>query len=198
MKLIEQELKIKLNKSQYVALLKRAKNVSHKMQHNHYFYYDGMSMDKMLRIRHVGDKFELTYKFRKSNANGVMVAEEYNAPVDKEFLTNSINDGISQESILKLLNLQIAKPLRYIGCLSTMRSKFVMCNCNVELDLNEYLGVVDFELECEDDDLDKLDNLRTKLKQAFGEIEESVPKVQRFVDRLASMPAFCDGENNDN
>ena len=198
MKILEQELKLQLNKNQYLALIKRAKNVTCKMQYNHYFYYDGMSMDKMLRIRHVDDNFELTYKFRKSKANGIMVAHEYTAPVDKQFLTNSINDGISQQSVLDVLNVQMSQPLRYLGCLATMRTKFTLRGCTIELDLNEYLGEVDYELECEDQDVTKLANLRNLLQQALGQLPDALPKIQRFVNKLASMPCPCDGETHDN
>ena len=198
MKTIEQELKLQLTKTQYLQIVSKAKDVSCKMQFNHYFYYDGMAADKMLRIRHVGDNFELTYKFRKSNANGVMVAEEYNARVDKAFLEQSVKCGIDQTTILELLHVQMSQPMYYIGCLATMRSTFDMCGCTVELDANEYLGVVDFELECEDASLDNLATLRAHLEGQFGALPNAVAKVQRFVTKLASMPMPCNGESNDN
>ena len=198
MKFIEQELKLQLTKTQYLTLLSKAQNVKYKMQYNHYFYYDGMPMDRMVRIRHIGDNFQLTYKFRKSSANGVMVAQEYNATVDKDFLTNAINDGISQQAVLDALNIQLSSPLRYIGCLSTMRATFTLFDCAIELDLNEYLGEVDFEVECEDDDATNLAALRTQLEKLCGKLPEALPKVQRFVTKLASTPMPCNGETNDN
>jgi uncharacterized protein YjbK len=194
MKLLEQELKLQLNKTQYLTLLAKAQDVKYKMQHNHYFYYDGMPMDRMLRIRHVGETYELCYKLRKSNSNGVMVAQEYNAAVDKEFLTQAINDGIGVQAVLDLLNVQMSSPLRYIGCLSTMRATFTLFDSTIELDLNEYLGEVDFEVECENDDIAKLAALRTQLEKLCGKLPDALPKVQRFVTKLASTPAFCNGE----
>ena len=79
-----------------------------------------------------------------------------------------------------------------------MRAKLDLFNCNIELDVNEYRGEVDFEVECEDDDICKLATLKDKLVHLLGDLPEALPKVQRFVTKLASTPMPCNGETNDN
>ena len=191
MKEIEQELKLQLNKQQYLTMLSYANGQQGKLQSNHYFYYDGMSADRMLRIRHANGCFQLTYKLRKSNVDGVMMAVEYNAEVGKDFADACINKGLPAKVVEQLLGVRLPADSRYIGCLTTLRTKYVYEGCNIELDCNHYLDQVDFELECEDLDVTKLDALRAKLEQEFGQLPNSLPKVQRFVNKLASTPAFC-------
>jgi uncharacterized protein YjbK len=75
-----------------------------------------------------------------------------------------------------------------------MRATFTLFDSVIELDLNEYLGEVDFEVECENDEIAKLAALRTQLEKLCGKLPDALPKVQRFVTKLASTPAFCNGE----
>jgi len=54
----------------------------------------------------------------------------------------------------------------------------------LELDKNEYLGTTDYELECEDNDIESLNRLKNYLYYTFGiSFKPSLPKSERFFEK---------------
>lgn len=180
----EQELKIALNKKQYDKLLK----ISGKMplaQINMYFYCDGQILDTMVRLRWKLGEYTFCYKKLLSSDNGVNVCDEREQVVDKDLAHNMIVSGISPSQFEKLTGIQTDKTYRFAGELATWRVKFELEHkWTIELDRNEYLGAVDYELECECDNLVMLEELKSYLDIKCGiAFVKSPSKSARFAER---------------
>lgn len=192
--MIENELKLALTESEYNSLLKLGAKEG-KKQINYYFYTDNMSSDLMIRIRHKGDSWQLTAKILVENKGEILNAQEYSANISGALAQALIECGINAQQLDSLLGKNIGKffangqALRYVGELQTIRSVLqVFDGLNIELDANNYLGVNDYELECECLDDSKLKDLMSYLKSQGIAIKKSCPKSQRFFEKLASIP----------
>ncbi|MCM1194932.1 MAG: CYTH domain-containing protein [Corallococcus sp.] len=187
MKNIEQELKIALDEREYEILLNSAA-VCPQLQTNFYFRCDNMSDDTMLRIRKKGEAYRVCYKKRLSFNAGVSVCDEREKDLDARSAKKLIADGITQSDLKKFFDLDVAENFRYVGKLDTYRAVFARRDWTLELDKNEYLGITDYELECENARIDALDMLKSYLSYNFGiTFKPSDAKSKRFWDRYKSI-----------
>lgn len=162
--MIETEIKRLLTKNEYLKLLDIAnKNlVSEKEQTNYYFDTCDYSLSKnktTLRIREYLDKHEITLKTKKmvECKNEMTVSEENNLLISFELFMqiSQKNQNIllfCPEEILKKLPGEISdKELLCLGALKTKRITFrpLEVLLPAELDVSEYLGIEDFEIEWE-------------------------------------------------
>ena len=180
MRNIEQELKLALTEREYNIFLNLS-DVQPQLQTNYYFAYQGMPRNTMLRIRKKGFQYLLCYKNRLSENNGVSVCDEIECEIDVSRARLMLQNGVTPSDMNKLLGVAAAENFNYIGQLDTYRSKFRLDEWTLELDKNEYLGIVDYELECESRDVESLAKLKDYLFYNFGITgTPSERKIQRF------------------
>ncbi|MCH5159614.1 MAG: CYTH domain-containing protein [Clostridiales bacterium] len=190
MKNIEQELKMALNEREYNILLDVGQ-VEPQLQTNYYFRYKAMPNDMMIRLRRKGDQYLLCYKQRLSHQNGVAVSDERECEVSKDFAHSLCNRGITQEEAKDLLGVDVPSDLQLVGSMDTYRAKFQIEQWTLELDKNEYAGIVDYELECENLYVEQLEKLKNYLFYAYGIIfRHSKPKIQRFLLALKQISSI--------
>lgn len=188
MKNIEQELKLQLTEREY--------NVLHALgdgldveQVNYYFYYDNMPLKTMVRIRKKQGVYTLCYKDSLSQRNSVSVCRELECEITEGLAKSFMEKGISQQQLMTMLNISMPEPLRCIGNLTTIRKVINISGMKVELDRNSYLGVTDYELECECDNVEQLETLKNYLQFNYGiTLKPSCAKSKRFAERLAGIP----------
>lgn len=184
---IERELKMSLNKEEYAELLS-AGNVAPQLQTNHYFYCADMPVDIMLRIRHKDGKYLFCYKKLLSCENGVNVCDERETYIDGEMSDSLLSNGITPAQLKRLVDVDTQSNYKYAGSLHTYRAKFPLDKWLIELDKNEYLGVTDYELECECASDELLGELKDYLLCNYGfTFKPSLSKSARFFERLKSM-----------
>jgi len=180
---MERELKIALTEKEYNLLL----NLSDKLpqlQTNYYFYFDGMPESVMLRLRKKADKYVFGYKKLLSSADGVNLCDERETEVGEAEAQAMIQNGVSAEQVKSLVNADTAERCLCVGKLDTYRAKFVWESRTLELDKNEYLGVVDYEVECECDAERQLTLLKERLLSELGiAFKPSLSKSNRFFKR---------------
>lgn len=180
---IECELKMSLTKTEYKRMLSVG-NVEPQLQVNHYFYCKGMPKDIMLRIRSKGGKYLFCYKRLISAENGVNVCDEREQPLDESRAQELLRNGITPTELLELVNVDLPYGFRCIGALSTYRAKFNLQGWTIELDENEYLGKTDYELECECESFEALQELKNFLYDNYGvRFRRSISKSARFFNR---------------
>lgn len=181
---VERELKASLSKEEYETLLKEG-NVRPRLQTNYYFCCEDMPKDVMIRIRHSGGKFKLCFKRLLSSVSGVNVCDEREIDVDARTAEELMTNGATPAILKELVNFDAASTYLCAGRLDTYRAKFLLDRWLVELDRNEYLGVVDYELECEGADDEPLCALKDCLRYRYGIVfKSSLPKSARFFNKL--------------
>lgn len=181
---IEQELKLKLDEREYNLLCSQT-DVPALLHTNVYFGYPDMPKNLLVRIRQKGSLFILCYKWRRSDSDGIMVCDEKEIPISYEYAMNLQKNGIPYAELNKLFSADVKENMYYLGSLRTYRTKFQLEEWTLELDKNEYLGITDYELECENDDFNSLLRLKSYLNYAFGiTAVNSAPKIQRFLIAL--------------
>lgn len=184
MRNLEQELKLSLSQREYRVLKEFAK-AEPKLQTNFYFTSQLMPADEMARVRVKGDKRILCYKKRLTDRGGVLVADEREREIDEKTANRFISRGITQVEMLELLSAHMADDLRCVGSMDTWRLTFKLEEWTIDLDKNDYLGITDYELECESNSIESLEKLKSYLPYAFGvTLKPSCPKVQRFMRKL--------------
>lgn len=180
MKNIEQELKLFLDEREYNILLNQAK-VEPVLQTNYYFGYRGLPKEKMVRIRHKQGVYLLCYKERMSQIDGVTVCDEREVELAAELASKFIANGIRQDQLKSMLNVDVGDDVVCLGSMDTYRAKFQLAEWTLELDRNVFFNGVDYELECEHRDVVALSKLKNYLYYAFGiVIKPATPKVERF------------------
>lgn len=185
MRNLEQELKLSLTEREYRILAEKS-GKEPKLQTNCYFTSKSMPQSEMVRVRIADGKYILCYKQRLSDRRGVFVCDEREKELDEDTARAFIARGIKKLQILELLSAHMAEDLYYIGSMDTYRTKFQLDEWRLELDKNVYLGVTDYELECESAQAESLEKLKSYLSYYFGiTLKASCPKVERFVKRLA-------------
>ncbi|MCH5152391.1 MAG: CYTH domain-containing protein [Clostridiales bacterium] len=184
MKNIEQELKLSLDEREYRILYEQA-NVKPQLQTNYYFGYPSMSKEVMVRIRQKGSVFVLCYKRRMSQIDGVTVCDEHEIELAPTVAQKMLRNGINSDQLKQLFGV-VLDDMRCLGSMDTYRTKFTLNEWVLELDKNVYFDQVDYELECEHNDVVALNKLKNYLYYKFGVvIKPAIPKVQRFL--LAHM-----------
>ena len=182
MRNLEQELKLTLTEREY-GILARLTSVQPQLQVNYYFSSRDLGTDVMVRIREKGDCFTLCYKKRLQDADGVMVSDERECEVTADFAKTLIGRGIYPKEINDMLGTDLYEALVCVGELQTYRTKFNLQEWTLELDQNSYLGITDYELECECDQIQSLNKLKNFLSYNYGVvIRYSLPKSQRFFE----------------
>ena len=182
MRNLEQELKLALTEREYNILSSKTDREP-QLQTNYYFRSRYLGADVMVRLREKDDCFTLCYKKRLQDLQGVMVSDERECEVSAEFAKTLIKRGIYPKEINDMLNTDLYEALVYAGKLITYRTTFRLADWTLELDKNDYLGITDYELECECDQVQKLDQLKNYLSYTFGVvIRYAPPKSQRFFD----------------
>lgn len=181
MRNIEQELKLLLDEREYNIIFEQAKTEP-QLQTNYYFGYTGMDKQVMVRIRHKSGRFVLCYKKRMSHIDSVSVCDEREIELSAEVAVNMLKKGITADQLKQLFDVELEDML-CLGSMDTYRAKFQLNEWTLELDKNVYFDHVDYELECEDNDVVSLNKLKNYLYYKYGiVIKPASPKVQRFLD----------------
>ena len=181
MRNLEQELKLQLDEREYNILQSIAK-VSADLQVNYYFAPKHCNLNVMLRLRKKGDVFIACYKQRLTHANGVMVSDEKECEIDYGYAQTLIERGITAREVYNFFHVQVPGDFYFIGELATHRTKFVLGEWTLELDKNQYFGITDYELECENTQVEALAKLKSYLTYTYGiVIRPSLTKFERFL-----------------
>lgn len=184
MRNLEQELKLQLDKREYDVLSSLTANKP-QLQVNYYFCADEFSVDTMVRIREKNGRFVLGYKKRLQHEKGVSVCDERECEIASDFAHNMLRRGIRHSEINDMLKTQFEEDLRFVGKMETYRTAFDMQTWHLELDKNIYLNTIDFELECESEQVQQFAELENYLSYAHGVVVKySNPKSQRFFEAL--------------
>jgi len=182
----EFELKIMLNKNEYLMLRKyittEYSQTNYYFDNDKYIVYNSMNS---LRIRRINDKYTITHKHSISNnKKGIIEMVEKNVDIDKNIFNQLIN---GEKDITEFINVEFKK-LKYIGYLETKRAKLNLEDNMppAELDYNEYNNIIDYELEWEINE--NLYNNAINILNKYGiEIEKhkiEQPKFLRFIRSL--------------
>ena len=183
MKNLEQELKMSLSEREYNILLGVA-GVKPQLQINYYFRSKDMPFGTMVRLRAKGKTYQLCYKQLLSDRSGIAVCDERECEVSADYANSMRERGITVAEARDLLGVEFNSELTYVGSLSTYRALFNIEEWTVELDKNEYLDTVDYELECENLFVEQLEKLKNFLFYTYGIVfRQSKPKVQRFWEK---------------
>lgn len=148
----------------------------HKLQANYYYDTGENALNKLrttVRIRQQHNDMKLQIKRHRKNKDGLATSDEYSGQIDTLPSTLKIPD-VYDVLILK-------------GVLITDRRIFSFGeNSTICFDSNMYLGICDYEIEVEVDDVDI--NLARMLIEDLGLNSESfLSKSERFFRRLESM-----------
>ena len=184
MRNLEQELKMRLDERSYNLLLSTTQQKP-QLQTNFYFCGKQFNKDVMVRVRQKGETYVLCAKKRYNSHNGVFLCDEREVEITKDYAISLCARGISPQEFATLLNLDFAEHFHFVGQLQTYRTKFDFLEWTLEVDKNFFLDTIDYELECECNDVQKLEKLKAQLAYQFGiPFVASVAKSQRFHDRL--------------
>ena len=181
---IERELKLSLCKEDYETLL-QVGDTEPQLQTNYYFYAEGMPSDIMLRIRLKKGKYMFCYKKLLSASNGVNVCDEREKEIDEAYAKALIARGLNSSDLKTLVDVQLPYEYKCVGSLNSYRAKFLLDRWSIELDRNEYLNTVDYELECECASDELLGKLKDYLYYNYGIVfARSLSKSARFFKKL--------------
>lgn len=182
MRNLEQELKLKLDEREY-NILAALTDKQPQLQVNYYFTSLHLPKTEMVRVRQKGDTFLLCCKHLLQQSSGVNVSEERECEISPDYADSLIRRGISQHEINDMLKTDFYEMLTCEGKMETYRTSFDFQNWHFELDKNVYLDIIDYELECENENMQDLYNLKNYLVYKFGiEMKESPSKNQRFFE----------------
>jgi len=177
----EREYKFLLTKEQFYKVMKRATELysvpTEKMQTNHYYDDDALSLNRRgitVRIRQSDGKHRLQIKRHGNVKNGCSTSEETEQEI------NEITDGIA---------LPEFGCLTYKGSLTTRRHSFAVCQgVSLDMDINTYLDLVDYEVEIEFDA--GMRSQAEAVNSALGlETVNNRNKSARFFGRLSAQKA---------
>lgn len=179
---VEQELKLKLSQADFDTL-SALSNEPFVKQVNYYFATDVKG--QMVRIREKNGEYVLCCKNAIKNDGFVAKNDERECKIGTKQALEMIDCGIKKGTLESFFDVAQSKDLLAVGSLTTFRKAFFIGKNHVELDRNEYLGVTDYELECESDSELDLIALKNTLANVYGvKILPSKPKSQRFFEKL--------------
>lgn len=142
--MIEKEIKILLNHNQYKKVLSTFDFKEEFIQTNYYYKSEGASTDITIRVREKENKTKLQIKIPKKKQKSLHIKEEY----EEEII--GIPDIICKDKLITISGDYFFNDAVYIGKLSKKRRIYVYDdNTEIALDINEYLGKIDYELEIE-------------------------------------------------
>lgn len=200
---IETELKYLVNKESFRSLyhyLKQTyRNPSLTRQVNFYFASPQSPLMKHpinIRIRFIGQESEITCKIpiTDTTTDTIQNSYEYNKQISRIEAFHYINNGLPVDEIQKvfpeMLEHHSLQPLDLVcyGHLRTARFSFLIED-NLPpmlLDINRYLGVFDYELEWE---LEQIETAEAILQNIFQKLSihpvgQLKPKRRRFFEKL--------------
>lgn len=181
---IERELKMSLDKTEYETLLEVG-STEPQRQVNYYFTADDMPPNVMTRIRLKNGKYEFCYKKLLSYDSGVNECDERECELDAQTAKSLLENGVASADFKSLADVEMSSVCKCAGCLTTYRAKFALDKWLIELDKNDYLGTVDYELECECSSLELLGKLKDYLMYNYGIVyKPSASKSARFFSKL--------------
>ena len=142
--MIEKEIKILLSQNQYKKILDTFNFEEEFKQTNNYYLCEGASVDATIRIREKGNLTKLQVKIPKKRDKSLHIKEEYEEEVTEIPLV------ISKDKLKKMSGYNFPNDAIYTGKLRTERRIYAF-NDDIEiaLDVNQYLGITDYELEIE-------------------------------------------------
>jgi uncharacterized protein YjbK len=207
----EKEFKILLNEDDYGSIKRLyGKCVSKDVvQINHYFDTDNFFFDEKgvtIRIRECLNRYILTVKVKNGRIHEgkIKVSTEHEFELDytlfkqlTENITNIYSVKPELGQIFKGWNEEFAGA-KYLGNLTTKRTGLKPGDNipYIELDFNEYLGHMDWELECEVSSQEEIDAFEGWFRTLNILAEKSLRgKYGRFLDRLKiynSTSTLCD------
>ena len=180
--MLETELKVALTKEQYEQIQRELTFKEGYEQINFYYAPQGLEDVKgrpTIRIRSKKGRMQLEAKVPAgANEGSVKMHEEYAKDI------SCIPGTITADEVSALTNGQFAEDVCLLGYLKTYRQiNTEYAGTEVALDMNEYLGVTDYELEIEyEDELPK--ELLNRLDFLDVEFDKSVTgKYRRFITR---------------
>ncbi|NMA06918.1 MAG: CYTH domain-containing protein [Ruminococcaceae bacterium] len=183
---LEKESKVLLEEKEYLRLIDIAEKsplFSDKksiLQIN--YYYDtedfwGYTSGNTFRVRQKENKLELQRKVRQfaEESGNIHICREFSEEIFE--LPRSIAVEGDEENF----------ELKLIGSLSTFRNDYIFEDIVVSLDKNIYLGIVDFELEIEYWDENRLVNLPEEFRKFLDYDVNPIGKYPRFKEKMLSL-----------
>lgn len=180
--MIEKEIKVILNYDEYKKVLNEFCFQLPIIQTNYYYQSEGEPKDITIRIREKNNKYMLQIKIPRQKEKSLHIKEEYEEPIE------GVQKKIGKEKIEMVCGNKFTNDAIYIGKLVTERSLCTVYN-NIEmaLDVNDYLGISDYELEIEYKDKYPTEIVK-KLKKLGIKVDECVEgKNTRFNNRLMEV-----------
>lgn len=203
---LEQEWKGLMNEDAFHRLLdyaaRKGLSITEANQINHYFDTEDLKLlnrAAMVRIREKGNKYEMTCKIAHVNNQDdqPQTTDEYNVMITANEADAYINKGKKWTEQNEIYNkvkehLGVDVELLHLGALRTKRIAIDFQN-GLEplcLDHSEYLGITDYELEWETNDIQRAKEV---LSQCIEELQIDVdwnvlPKSARFFKALKNQP----------
>lgn len=182
MRYLEQELKLKLDEREY-GILSALTSQQPQLQINYYFTSLHLPQDTMVRVRKKGERYLLCCKERLQQNAGVTVCTERECEISAAFAESLLSRGIMQHEINDMLKTDFYEVLTCVGKMETYRTAFDYMDWHLELDKNVYFDITDYELECENENMQELLKLKNFLVYQFGIVlKDSCSKSQRFFE----------------
>ena len=174
---IEKEVKYLISESDYAKFVS-LHSINPIVQINYYFdtkdfwcYQNNITV----RIRQKNDSYALTSKQKTKVSLPYQHSIENNINLSQSMFEHYVSKGIEPNQ----LGLHIGSHLYYIGKLVTYRSKINLWQGVVlDIDKNQYNGIVDYEIELEFEDYSQIDILEQFL--AAQEIHVRKAKYSKF------------------
>lgn len=134
------------------------------------YYYDTPNFDflkkqETLRVRQINNILKLQYKYNKKTDGNIRTAEEFTKTLDDLPIRMVFNEYI----------------LEMKGNLVTRRYEIPIESALICLDVNYYLGHIDYELEIEASAIEVIDDIVNSLNISRKNV---VGKCSRFMNRL--------------
>ncbi|NLC45115.1 MAG: CYTH domain-containing protein [Clostridiales bacterium] len=206
---IETELKYLLSKESFLSLyhyiMQQAIKPSLTRQVNYYFATPDSPLEISpinIRIRLKGEKSEITYKIPISDitTDTIQSSYEYNKSISLKEAFHYIENGLSANAMSEIFSDMLKKhnfqPIDLIcyGHLRTARFSFII-NSDLPpllLDVNAYLGIFDYELEWELEQVQEADSILKSMFQKLNisPIGELKAKRRRFFEQLTSLECY--------
>lgn len=179
---LEKEIKYLLDEEDYNGLLRRhGAQAMTKIQINDYYR---SSEQLSLRIRTAKGGCQLTAKVPVTAGDKPSGRWEYNAEVTQEVADLCRKQGLSPVFVRERLGLELPETAPYLGRLQTTRTVWTEDGLRWELDKNEFLDTIDWELECEVQTDEQWRQAEEWILANVPSAHEGPTKQRRFVDRL--------------
>ncbi len=178
----EREHKLLLSLEEYETILAKA-DTAPTLQTN--LYFKGEVEDTAaVRIRRKAGRRTLTVKVGREENAGVFSATEHSVGIDERQEQELVQGGISAEKLTALSGYKAKGAYTYAGELVTERSVICYGGIAMELDKNRFLGITDYELECETDTAEGDEDYYRFLRETGVKGSPSQPKILRFFNAL--------------